>query len=134
MLHWQWCNYMLSTPPKQDVNVRNSGSTRLESLKFWCWCCHWSEDIIFQTCWCQKCWNSKLKTDVSFVIFAWSFTYEKWTFSLENSFVFFWFVTCLLVCISKNVLATYSRFCGAGSHIVTTGRTSVVTFYGMSFH
>ena len=42
----------------------------------------------------------------------------KVNLSLENFFVFYWFVTCLLAFISKSVLGTYGGFCGSGSHIV----------------
>ncbi len=59
--------------------------------------------------------------DVSLVIFTESkvWTIMKINISLENVSLFYWFVTCLLICISKSVLATYSRFCGSGSHILT---------------
>ena len=42
--------------------------------------------------------------------------YEKSIFLLKISLFFNWFVTCLLACNSKSVLATYGWFCGSGSH------------------
>ncbi len=39
--------------------------------------------------------------DVLRVIFAQSFTHEKINIGLKDSFVFYWFVTCLLACIAK---------------------------------
>ncbi len=45
--------------------------------------------------------------------------FHPWKINLtvKNSFVFYWFMTCLLACISKSVLATYGGFCGSGSHL-----------------
>ena len=77
-LSGQWCLYncILYLRGKQFPSHYGPYVTHsIETSKCW--------KIIFQICWCWKCWNCKLKNDTSLVIFAQSLIHEKSTFLLK---------------------------------------------------
>ena len=77
------------------------------------------QQIIFQICWFYKMLQVSLNDDTWIFIFCSKFHPSQIDLSVENSF---WFVSCdmfigVWTCISKHVLATYSRLCDSESHI-----------------
>ncbi len=87
--------------------------------------------IIFQICWSWKCWNSELKNDITCHIQS-NLQPQKVNISLENSFVFYWLLICLLAYISKSILAIYGGFWWSGSHLYS--EKELYLYYVLIWH
>ncbi len=72
-----WTNFQLLRQYHMKIFTSVPYVTHSNETSRKCW------KIIFQICWCWKCWNSKLLNDISLVKWAQSFTNEIPLFSVD---------------------------------------------------
>ena len=105
---WSPCNFY--RPSSALWKVRDPVTKELRN--------HFDGEL-FRFCWFWKYWSSKLSLKLSITCHSMLKVFPKKNqCSLEKNHVFCSFVTCFIGPYLKSVLATCSRFCSSGSHIV----------------